>query len=72
MAAAAAEAMVAVGAVKVKGTRASRRVCASLSDLETDRKGAQSWHSWFLDDVQNLDIHAVRAKIFMSFFCTNM
>ena len=34
-----------------------------LSDLETDRKGSQSWHSWFLDDVQNLDIHAVRAKM---------
>ena len=43
-----------------------------LSDLETDRKGSQSWHSWFLDDVQNLHIHAVRAKILMSFFCTNM
>ena len=43
-----------------------------LSDLETDRKGSHSWHSWFLDDVQNLDIHAVRAKILMSFFCMNM
>ena len=34
-----------------------------LSDLETDRKGSQSWHSWFLDDVQGLDIHPVRAKM---------
>ena len=27
----------------------------SLGDLETDRKGSHSWHSCFLDDVQNLD-----------------
>ena len=26
----------------------------------------------FLDHVQNLQIHAVRAKILMSFFCMNM
>eukprot|EP01048_Picozoa_sp_COSAG05_P013199 COSAG05_NODE_1383_length_5019_cov_21.638618_4_plen_38_part_00 len=35
-------------------------------------RGGKAGTAAFLDDVQNLDIHAVRAKILMSFFCTNM
>ena len=56
--------------VDLASTKIARgiRICG-LDSLSNDRLRTCRL---FLDDVQNLDIHAVRAKILMSFFCMNM